>query len=53
MESLPAGKAGKSPRKFSNLPDNLFPKALTKKLQEDFNKGFINSGEYVGNMSVE
>lgn len=32
------------------LPDNLFPKALTQKLQEDFKKGFINSGEYVGKM---
>lgn len=32
------------------LPDNLFPKALTKKLQEDFKEGFINSGEYVERM---
>ena len=35
---------------IKNLPDNLFPKALTKKLQEDFKKGFTNSGEYVGRM---
>jgi len=35
---------------ISNLPYNLFPKPLTKKLQEDFKKGFTNSGEYVGRM---
>jgi len=35
---------------IKNLPDNLFPKALTKKLQEDYKKGFVNSGEYVGRM---
>lgn len=35
---------------IDNLPDNLNPKALTKKLQEDFKEGFINSGEYVGRM---
>jgi len=33
---------------INNLPGNLFPKALTKKLQQDFKKGFTNSGEYVG-----
>lgn len=33
-----------------NLPDNLFPKALSKKLQENFKRGFSNSGEYVGRM---
>lgn len=32
------------------LPDNLYPKALTKILQKDFKKGFLNSGEYVGRM---
>jgi len=32
------------------LPDNLFPKALTKKLKDDFKKGFTNSGEYAGRM---
>lgn len=35
---------------INSLPDNLFPKALTKKLQEDYIKGFTNSGEYVGRM---
>lgn len=35
---------------INNLPDNLFPKSLTKKLQDDFKEGFINSGEYVGRM---
>lgn len=35
---------------ITKLPDNLFPKALTKKLQEDFGTGFINSGEYLGRL---
>jgi len=35
---------------INNLPDNLFPKALTKKLQEDFKRNFSKSGEYVGKM---
>jgi len=35
---------------IDNLPDNLFPQALTKKLQQDFKKGFSNSIEYVGRM---
>ena len=35
---------------INNLPDNLFPQALTKKLQEDFKKGFSNSSEYIGRM---
>jgi len=35
---------------INNLPDNLFPKALTNKLQEDFKKDFSNSGEYIGRM---
>lgn len=38
---------------INKLPDNLFPKALTKKLQEDFKKRFTNSGEYVGRMDSE
>ncbi|MCX6705619.1 MAG: NUDIX domain-containing protein [Candidatus Woesebacteria bacterium] len=38
---------------INKLPDNLFPKPLTKKLQEDFEEGFINSGEYVGRMDGE
>lgn len=32
------------------LPDNLFPKPLIKKLQEDYKKNFPNAGEYVGRM---
>jgi len=35
---------------ISSLPNNLFPKALTKKLQEDFKEGFTNSGEYLGKL---
>jgi len=35
---------------INSLPDNLFPKPLTKKLVEDYKIGFINSGEYVGKM---
>lgn len=31
-----------------NLPNNLFPKQLSKKLLEDYKQGFPNSGEYVG-----
>ena len=38
---------------INKLPDNLFPKTLTKKLQEDFKKRFTNSGEYVGRMDSE
>lgn len=38
---------------INNLPNNLFPKSLTKKLQDDFKEGFINSGEYVGRMDGE
>lgn len=33
------------------LPDNLYPKALTKKLLKDYKNGFPNSGEYIGKMS--
>lgn len=35
---------------INNLPDNLFPKPLSKKLLGDFKKGFPNSGEYIGRM---
>lgn len=35
---------------IENLPENLFPKALSKKLLEDYNEGFPNAGEYVGRM---
>ena len=33
---------------IENLPNNLFPRSLNKKLLEDFNKGFPNTGEYIG-----
>ncbi|MBU2577482.1 NUDIX domain-containing protein [Patescibacteria group bacterium] len=35
---------------IENLPDNLFPKLLSKKLLEDYKNNFSNSGEYVGRM---
>lgn len=33
---------------INNLPNNLFPKTLSKKLSEDFKNGFPSQGEYVG-----
>lgn len=35
---------------INKLPKNLFPKTLSKKLLEDFKKGFPNQGEYMGIM---
>ncbi|HLD92002.1 MAG TPA: NUDIX domain-containing protein [Patescibacteria group bacterium] len=35
---------------INSLPDNLFPKPLSKKLLEDYKKGFPQAGEYVGKM---
>lgn len=35
---------------LDNLPDNLYPKPLTKKLLEDYKAGFPREGEYVGRM---
>lgn len=35
---------------INNLPNNLFPKALTPKLLKDYRSGFSKSGEYVGKM---
>lgn len=35
---------------LNNLPDNLYPNALTEKLIQDYKNGFPNSGEYVGRM---
>lgn len=35
---------------MEDLPENLFPKPLTKKLLEDYKKNFPNAGEYVGRM---
>lgn len=36
---------------INNLPDNLYPHPLSKKLLEDYKNGFINSGEYIGKMN--
>lgn len=33
---------------INNLPENLFPKTLSKKLKEDFEAGFPDQGEYLG-----
>lgn len=33
---------------IENLPKNLFPKNLNKKLFDDYKNGFPNAGEYVG-----
>lgn len=38
---------------LKNLPDNLRPQALVKKLLKDYKKGFPNSGEYVGKMDSQ
>ena len=35
---------------IKNLPNNLFPKSLSKKVFEDHKKGFPNAGEYIGRM---
>ena len=35
---------------INNLPDNLFPKQLSKKLLEAYKNNFPNAGEYVGKM---
>lgn len=35
---------------INNLPENLFPKPLVKKMVKDYKKGFPNEGEYVGEM---
>ncbi len=35
---------------IAELPENLYPKELTKKLVEDFKKGFPGQGEYLGAM---
>ena len=35
---------------INNLPDNLFPKQLGKKLLEDYKNDFPNAGEYIGRM---
>lgn len=35
---------------INNLPDNLYPKPLTKKLLADYKADFPNEGQYVGRM---
>jgi len=35
---------------INNLPDNLFPHALSKKLLADYKNNFPREGEYVGRM---
>ncbi|PIQ70013.1 hypothetical protein COV89_02755 [Candidatus Shapirobacteria bacterium CG11_big_fil_rev_8_21_14_0_20_40_12] len=35
---------------MNNLPDNLYPHALSQKLLTDFKNGFPKEGEYVGRM---
>lgn len=35
---------------INNLPDNLYPQPLSKKLLEDFKANFPKTGEYVGRM---
>lgn len=44
------GKKWPTWQSLNNLPKNLFPKPLTKKILEDYKKGFPNQGEYVGRM---
>lgn len=35
---------------LNDLPDNLYPKPLSKKLLEDYKAGFPREGEYIGRM---
>lgn len=35
---------------LDNLPKNLYPKPLSKKLLEDYKAGFPREGEYIGRM---
>jgi ADP-ribose pyrophosphatase YjhB (NUDIX family) len=37
-------------QEMESLPENLFPKPLTKKLVRDYQNGFPKAGEYVGRM---
>ncbi len=45
-----AGKKWPKWLPMNNLPENLHPKPLTKKLLEDWKNGFPREGEYVGRM---
>jgi ADP-ribose pyrophosphatase YjhB (NUDIX family) len=36
---------------LNNLPDNLYPKPLSKKLLEDYKSGFTRECEYIGRMN--
>ena len=35
---------------IKNLPDNLYPKPLSRKLLDDYRESFTHTGEYVGKM---
>jgi ADP-ribose pyrophosphatase YjhB (NUDIX family) len=35
---------------INKLPNNLYPRPLSKKLLDDYKKGFPNAGEYIGRM---
>jgi len=35
---------------LNNLPGNLYPKPLNKKLLADYKAGFPREGEYIGRM---
>ena|SRR3972149_7874941 len=35
---------------INKLPDNLYPKTLSKKLLKDYKNDFKNAGDYVGNI---
>lgn len=37
----------------NKLPDNLYPKPLTKKLIEDYKADFLREGEYIGRMDSD
>lgn len=38
---------------INNLPDNLYPKPLSKKILEDYKNAFPNQGEYIGRMDSD
>jgi len=35
---------------INDLPDNLYPKKLSKKILEDYKNNFPDAGKYVGKM---
>ena len=44
------GKKWPTWKPLNNLPSNLLPKTLVKKILVDYKNGFPNTGEYVGKM---